>query len=316
MSEERALRDRLEQLGAQLAQQRAKADAKAEELTAALSRAQVQLTEALQRAEQAEARERALLLKLEAQGGPAQDDSAHLLVALSRPPPDPEAAAQLVANTGLLGLVDARMRLRAPPPVPLVRLSATAARTLKEALEDGGLHAVTTPARLAPDAFPEAARVAALDGRLEVELAGSGKRALPYAVLRLVVAARRARTATRKVQETTRRGRQLVTQSVEEEREEVDHFLWLFAAPDVRVAITEGTALELPGERFSTRSAAQQALASLLRARAPQAVHDDRLVRLARFSLPFVKDHSHELMAELLWACVRGGDARSGLGVP
>ncbi len=304
MSQERALRERLEKLQAQLEKEHQRDEARQRALEAALATAQAEVAQARARLAEVEARERELSQRLKLSPGP----EAAWLVALAQVPEDAAAAATLIAATGGLTLAEARLRLRGPPPLPLLRLPQPKAEALKAALKDAGLVAVTSAATIPKETLPIVRRAVLQEDALEVELPGQPPSRIPYGALRLLLAGRRPRKAVRELVAAQMGVRDEGLTVVRGLAHQADSFLWLYAGSGVRMAFTERTLVEGRGvEKTLTRSAALTHLLTTLRARAPKAVFDDRLFSLAHAPVPFVEQDSQEVMAELMWSCLESG---------
>lgn len=95
---------------------------------------------------------------------------------------------------------------------------------------------------------------------------------------------------------------------VKEER--LEHFLWIYASSGMRVGLSQRTSFAgLGPKRAYGIVASFKAFVNEVCARAPQAIYDERLVRMARWKLGLISEDadSHEAMAELVWQAVLTG---------
>lgn len=228
------------------------------------------------------------------------------IVALGKVPEDLDDSLKLLSSATGLSRLDLTLRLRVEPPVPLVRLPRARAEALVAALRENGIPAVTCDVR--PPPKRQARRLVLTGEGLQVELPRQERLELSPRDLQLVVVGQRSETKTRTQLERVPNGFDSGTtlEEVEVREDSSETFLWLFALPDVRLAVSPSTRLEgfaLAGVRSALGK--QRELAAQLQAWAPAARLDDRLVRLARFQAPLLGQQSHVLLGELLWTLRR-----------
>ncbi|WP_248344535.1 hypothetical protein [Anaeromyxobacter paludicola] len=236
------------------------------------------------------------------------------LVAVVRTPEHPEDAARAVAAATGVTLAEGRMRLAPEPPALVTRAEEGPAESLVAALTRCGVAALAVDAAVPTDAD----RVVA--DRFSLESAGLSVRPafgedafLPWPeVLAILRGLRASRTQVERDQATRsfsvglavatgglRMTRQ--TEKTVRSSEETAEQVILVYARDGRCFLVSEHRLDVSclGPGLHPSSAANMAeVARLLRARAPAAFHDDRLLRLGRRPLPFVA----------------GGESRSTLG--
>jgi hypothetical protein len=228
------------------------------------------------------------------------------LLALVKPPRDPAGAAQLLAAQGGLTLAEARMRLAAEPPSLLARLSAEAADALAQTLRQGGLAAIAIDEEPPePQAFPVHRFL--LESRAQwTDRAGQTQTLAPEECLAIL----RGQSALREETEQTVKTRSLAIgaavitgglkltktteKTVRSTQEQTEQAIFVLAI-DGRVSVLRESVLDftcLGAGLQPGRTANMAALCGRLRAFAPTAYFDERLVRLGRRPLPFVLGES------------------------
>jgi hypothetical protein len=323
MDDRRELRDKLEQVQSELRRVREHMD----KLRAHHVKEREGLERQLEQARRELAELRASVAKSEAlaaipkwEPSPSRNDAARgepsivstVLVALARvPAPRDEQALMELARVTRMSPTDLRLRLAAPPPIPLLRLSPTEAETLVRELRRVGFAAVSyePPPRAAAHPLPiRAFRFE--ETALHLESERGEHLTVPWQELRLLVRGRRNTTTVETQKESfVGDGGELVrTPLADVKDEDTEHFLWAYGE-GLRVAFTISTDFSgLGAQRALARLASFQPLAEELRRRAPQVVYDDRLMRFPRISLPLVDmERSHVTFADLLWQAVRAG---------
>lgn len=237
--------------------------------------------------------------------GPSPLEGDVEVVALAKVPEDLDDTLRLLTSATGLSKLDLTLRLRVEPPVPLVRLARVRAQALAAALRENGVPVVTCDVR--PPQKHEARRLALSAQALRIETRRRNVLEIGPGSLKLVVLGRRSETKSHteleRVPDALDGGS--VLKEVEVREELTDSFIWLYAVPEVRIAVGSSTRLEgfdLP--RVQPVLQKQRDVATQLKAWAPAARLDDRLVRLARFQAPLLGQHSHVLLAELLWASI------------
>ena len=228
------------------------------------------------------------------------------LVAIVKPPQRiEEAVAAFAAATGIT-LAEGRMRLAAEPPALLARLEADLADGLVAALRKAGLAALAIDANVPTDADRILVHRFGLEPD-QVLLAPRSGDALPVAwadvlaVLRgsreqRVDAARTEKSKTFSLGMAAATGglvmRRQTTKTVHSSETSSQQVLLLYARDGRVAALVEGQVdFSCLGAELQPSSAANMSTLWLrLRARAPGAFHDDRLLRLGRRPLPFVAE--------------------------
>lgn len=324
MSETRALREKLEELQAELrrtkehleklrALQAREREPLQQELDGA-KREVAELRMRLQKAESPGTHAGTDVVLLEPMSGEAPAGATTALVALARSPSPLEPSLPALARVLKLSPVDVRFRLAPMLPAVLARLPLAQAAELRAALRAEGFLAVSCPV------VPRAARSWVTVKQFELEehsllaegLLGENVR-VRYAELRLLVRGRRIVThvEAQHMVETpnyTRYRQHWVHQTTEAKREEVEAFLWALGK-GTRLAFTQASHFNgLGGQLASTVFENLQRLTRALHQRATHAVVDDRFVQQPRFILPLVEqDRGQELLAELLFQAVEEG---------
>ncbi|MDC0709805.1 hypothetical protein POL68_15135 [Stigmatella sp. ncwal1] len=329
MSETRALRNTLEATQAELRRSKLHLD----KLRSHHERERASLQQALETARQEVAelhRRHEELLEARAQrqaeaaleqavsvviGPPATSPTA--LVALVRRPEPLEQALPVLSRLTGLPPADLRLRLAMILPCVLVRVPMAEADALLKALHAEGFLAVSSevPSRLA-EGLMLVRRFTLTDEGLQLEGLRGQRQHMAYDRLRLLVRGRRLTTSVEKRLEWSlpdprplagRRGFavQELTQH-EFKKEEHNPFLWAYFE-GLRVTFRQGTQFQGLGDRRgSTLYESLQNLTGALRQRATQAVVDERLMGMPRFSLPLVEqERSQELFADLLFQAVK-----------
>jgi len=226
------------------------------------------------------------------------------LVAIARAPERPDEAAKALADAAGFTLAEARMRLAPEPPALLARLEAGRADALVSALRTAGLAALAVDSEVPSDrdrlvaarlAFSEAGAV--FTPRLGEAMAVAWADVL--AILRGLRAARRETERTEKSWrfsaaaaivtgglEMTRR----VERTVRSSEESTGQVILVYARDGRAAMLAEGgldfTCLGPGLQPSSTANMAE--VARRLREAAKGAFYDERLLRLARRSLPFL----------------------------
>jgi hypothetical protein len=324
MSETRALRERLEELQAEL--RRAKEHL--EKLRAHQAREREPLQQELEAARRELAELRLRLQKAESPEGPpgtgtalpelasggSPEGATTALVALARSPSPLEASLPALARVLKLSPVDVRFRLAPMLPAVLARLPLAQAAELRAALRAEGFLAVSCPV------VPRAARSWTTVRQFELEehslnvegMRGESVR-VRYAELRLLMRGRRIVTQVEtwhEVETHSHAGyaRHRVNTTREVRNEQVENFLWALGK-GARLAFTQSTHFNGLGDQLASSVFENlQRLMKELQRRAPHVVLDERLVQQPRFVLPQVDpDRGQELLAELLLQAVEEG---------
>jgi hypothetical protein len=313
MSDARILREKIDQVQAELRQMRAELDKQRTQH----ARAQQALHEALEdtrreaarlraRLEKAEARERerteAAALGEEPSRGESPAAVADVLVALARPPASVEESLPVLSKLLRLSPVDVRMRLAASQPSVLARLPEFEAQMLRELLTAEGFAVVSAEMSQLVGVLTAVRRFRLEEQHLSIEDAKGVPQQVPYAQLRLVVRGRRKTTLIERTEEVEydRTVEARVRKETIIRHPRVENFLWVYGGT-VRAAFTEETSFaSLGAQRGLTRHASLQSLLAQLRQRAPQAVVDERLMGPS-LSLPMVgPERSQEVLAGLM----------------
>lgn len=226
------------------------------------------------------------------------------LVAVVRPAPNAEEAARAVAAATGLTLAEARMRLSPEPPALLARLEDGRAAALVAALRGAGLGAVAVDVRCPTDRDRVLARGFAVDdaGLTLTPRAGEPV-VLGWAEVTAILRGMRASRSEVERTETSKRlsvgtaiatgGLKLTrtsTRQVRAAEETTEQVILVYARGGRAATLAEGQ-LEFSclGAGMQPSSAGNMAeLARRLRARAPGAFYDERLLRLGRRPLPFL----------------------------
>lgn len=226
------------------------------------------------------------------------------LVAIARPPERPDEAARALAAAAGLALAEARMRLAAEPPALLARLEAGPAGALVAALRAAGLAALSVGLEVPSDRE----RLVAV----RFELSGEGALLAPRfgEVMELawadVLAVLRGQRAVRRETERTEKSRRFsaaaaivtsgavptrgVTRTFRSSEESAEQVILVYARDGRAAALAEGSLdFTCLGPGLQPSSTANMAeVARRFREGARGAFYDERLLRLARRSLPFV----------------------------
>jgi len=226
------------------------------------------------------------------------------LVAFARAPERPDEAAKALAGAAGLTLAEARMRLAPEPPALLARLEAGRADALASALRSAGLAALSVGSEVPSDRDRLVAARFALSGAGAVFTPRLGE-AMAVAWTDVLAILRGLRVARRETEWTEKskrfsaaaaiatsglvmtRGVEKTVRSSEESTEQVI----LVYARDGRAAMLAegGVDYSCLGAGLQPSSTANMAeLARRLREAARGAFYDERLLRLARRSLPFL----------------------------
>jgi hypothetical protein len=249
------------------------------------------------------------------------------LVALALPPKDAASAVKLLCETAGYAPAEARMRVAGEAPLVVARLEDAPADALCDALRRAGLAALAVPARPPADSDRLVARALRFTSdavwftpRMGAELE------VPYrsitALLRGLHVSREQGVRT----ETQRKfslGKAIITQGfsmtttekkeVKFETESADQFLYVYGgAQPVAVYESEvGFACLGPDVRPS-RIENLNLVSTRIRAKAPGAFFDDRLLRMGRRTLPFDGGRPADVVAELLHQAVDQGLLEAG----
>ncbi|MFZ5471073.1 MAG: hypothetical protein ACOZIN_16725 [Myxococcota bacterium] len=232
------------------------------------------------------------------------------LVALARTPENIEDAVLLLSSLPGLSTADARLRLRAPPPSPLIILPSALAEALCEALRDNGFASVSCDARIQLDRTRVQVRGFALeDEGIRFNPQEPGPAFVPFAELSLLI--RGTRVVERPETELSPLPWQMRGGTKKDKRrsEHVTDFLWVYSRAGAKFELSHPLDFGGLGERMRPLARQNmQVLVETLRQRAPQVVYDQQLVRMARWSLALLKDgDKHEAVAELIWQAVLAG---------
>jgi hypothetical protein len=323
MSETRALRDKLEELQAELRRTkehleklRAHQSRERESLGQELGAARRDVAGLRTRLEQLEARESEPRLVSTVAPRPAPavlDRSGSVptsLLALVQKPDRTEEAILKLARLLKLSPVDVRFRLTPMEPAVLTRLPTPEARAVREALRAEGF--MTVIAEVPPRAAGGLMTVRNFslgEQGLSLESTRGERQEVPYARLRLLIRGRRNTTVVEMREETpleveSDRPRE----QVKKKFERVEQFLWIYGE-GLRAAFTLETRFSgLSGARPLSAFESLQALTEQLRQRAPHTVLDERLMQAPRFTLPLVdEDRGQELLGDLLYQAVQEG---------
>lgn len=262
------------------------------------------------------------------------------LVALIRPPTNPEEAVRALAETAAITAAESRMRLAPEPPALLARLDDAAAEVLAANLRARGMAALAVDARVPSDADRLLVRSFSLDADAAHFTPRAGEAlTLPWGEIAMILRAVRAvRSDTEHTEKSTRLsvGKAVVTgglmftktteRTVRTSEEAVEQLVLVYTRSGSVVALAE-TRLEFTGLGVlqPSRTANMAELARRLRERAPGAFSDDRLLRLGRRTLPFVAGGDSriaaggvattradtattvDVLAEILWRALGAG---------
>jgi len=227
----------------------------------------------------------------------------HLVATVQAVPALEAAVAALIEAAGMTA-AEARMRLAPEPPALLARLPPDRAATLVAALRMAGAKAVAIDEDVPADEDRFQVRSFVFEESGASFTARSGETlSLGWEAVRLVLRGVRAeRTTTAHTESSTRfsLGRTVLTgglvmtkkttSTVHGHQESSEQFVLVHGEAGERALLAEGS-LEFTGLgplMQPSRTANVGVVAAELKRRAPQAFHDDRLVRLGRRALPFL----------------------------
>ncbi|ADO74228.1 hypothetical protein [Stigmatella aurantiaca] len=239
------------------------------------------------------------------------------LVALVRRPEPLEQAIPILSRLTRLPPADVRLRIAMILPAVLVRVPIAETDALLKALHSEGFLAVSSevPSRLA-EGIMTVRRFTLDEQGIQLEDRRGQRQHVAYAGLRLLVRGRRLTPSVEKRLEWSlpeprplggRRGFSVQELKQREiKKEEHNQFLWAYFE-ELRVAFSQGTQFQSMGaQRGATLYESLQNLTAALRQRAAQAVVDERLMGMPRFSLPLVEEErGQELFADLLFQAVK-----------
>lgn len=226
------------------------------------------------------------------------------LVAIARAPERPDEAAKAVADAAGLTLAEARMRLAPEPPALLARLEAARADALVSALRTAGLAALSVDSEVPSDRDRLVAAHFALSGAGAIFTPRFGD-AMAVAwsdVLAILRGLRAARQETERTEKSKRFSAaaaiatsgfvmtRRVEKTVRSSEESIEQVILVYASDGRAVMLAEG-GIDYSGlgPGLQPSSAANMAeVARRLREAAKGAFYDERLLRLARRSLPFL----------------------------
>jgi hypothetical protein len=326
MSETRALRDKLEELQAELRRSkehleklRAHQSRERESLGQELEVARREVVGLRTRLAQLEPRQREPQAQVAAplpQAAPVVVGRAGAaptaLVALVHKPERLDEALPKLARLLKLSPADMRLRLSALAPVVVARLPVSEARALCEVLRSEGFLAVSAevPARELRR-WMRVRTFSLKEHGMSLEDPQGERQELLYMQLRLLIRGRRNFTVaeTREVIPFyERREGDRPTESVKLKQERAEQYLWAYG-DDFRVAFTQETRFTgLEGARGLAAFESFQALLVQLERRAPNTVVDTRFMQQPRFTLPLVEeDQGQEMLGELLYQAIREG---------
>jgi hypothetical protein len=236
------------------------------------------------------------------------------LVAIARTPPRPQEAAQAVAAATGLTLAETRMRLAPEPPALLARMEDDEADALVATLRGVGLAVLAIDANAPSDRDRTVAHTVAL-GAAGASFTSRAGEALEVAwpdVLAVLRATRmeRAEAMTTEASKKFSAGKALLTgglaftkkseKVVRSAQEQTEQLILLYARDGSAAALVE-TQLDfsfLGKELGPSRTANMALVAQKLRARAPAAFYDERLLRLGRRPLPFMLSEARTQVAK------------------
>jgi hypothetical protein len=249
------------------------------------------------------------------------------LVALALPPKDAAPALKFLCETAGYAPAEARMRLAGEPPLILARLDDAPAEALCGALRKIGLAALTVPGRPPGDADRLVARTLRFtpeavffSPRMGAELE------VPFAAITALLRGLQVFREQGVRTETERKfslGKAIITQGFSmttTEKKEVkfetsiaDQFLLIYGgAKPVAVYESEVGFTCLGPDVRPSRIENLNLVSSRIRAKAPGAYFDDRLLRMGHRSLPFDGGRPADVVAELLHQAVDQGLLRAG----
>jgi hypothetical protein len=314
MSDIRALREKIDQVQAELRQTKAELDKQRTQH----ARDQKSLHEELEdtrheasrlrsRLEKAEERERKRVAAVAPPvDAPAREESrgaaGNMLVALARTPGSMDEALPVLSKLLRMSPADVRMRLGASQPSVLARLPDLEAEMLRDLLAAEGFGVVCADMAQLVGGLAPVRRFAFEEQRLVLEDMKGAPYEVPYSQLRLLVRGRRKSFVLEKTQETQYdpaiEARVTTEHVVKHPR--VENFLWVYGG-SVQAAFTEATNFAVLGpKRGLTKHDSLQSVLAELRQRAPQVILDERLLGPS-VSLPMVgPERSQEVLAGLL----------------
>jgi len=245
------------------------------------------------------------------------------IVALVRPPPDLDAAVRLLAEAATLTAAEARMRLAPETPALLVRLEDSAADALAAKLRAAKLAALSIGG---PSTEPFLARTIELGASaLKLTARDGTSMELPWGEIATIL---RGTSTSRESSERTETKKQFSataaivtgglimstksTSTARSSSEEVEQAIFIGARDGSLVALRE-TIVDFSclGKAMQpARTANVTVLAQQLKARAPGAFYDERLLRLGRRTLPFI---GGEMVMSRGTTSTARTDTRSGL---
>jgi len=246
------------------------------------------------------------------------------------PPPSPAPKESFTLSTGLvalmqvpsledeetlgrlgrllrLGVMDLRLRLGSPPPIVLARLPTQEARMIRDSLRVEGFAAVSCemPSRTANPLPVRRFTLGPSGLRLEGER--GERRDVLWKEPRLLVLGKRTVRTVKLEQEmyNSQHSRRPRMREVEVKGSDTSHFLWMYGE-GLWVSFSRETEFQgLEERREPSYFASLQTLAQAVREQAPQVVLDDRLLNIARLSVPLMDpERGHETIGELLWQAV------------
>ncbi|MBJ6760947.1 hypothetical protein JGU66_09240 [Myxococcaceae bacterium JPH2] len=225
------------------------------------------------------------------------------IVALVRPVSDVSSAAALLASAAGMAPAEARMRLAPEPPALLARLAPDAADTLVAKLRGAGLAALSVDEHSVEEGRTLVRTVTFADASVTFSPRSGPSLEMAWED---VVAIFRGLSLVRTQSEHTEKSRQLALGTalvtgglkmtrtaqtqVRSTEEDTSQVIFVFAR-DGRGAVLREHALDfscLGSALQPVRTANMVMLTRMLRERAPQAFHDERLMRLGKRPVPFV----------------------------
>lgn len=249
------------------------------------------------------------------------------LVALAVAPKEPGPALKFLCEAAGYAPAEARMRLAGEPPLIVARLDDGPADALCAALRNLGLAALAVPARPPGDAerlvarslrfTPEAVYFSPRQGA-ELEV--------PYAAITALLRGLHVSREEGVRTESSRKfnfGKALITQGLSitsTEKKEVkyeatsaDQFLLVYGGERPAVVYESEVAFTCLGpDVLPSRLENLNLVAKRLRAKAPGAYFDDRLLRMGHRSLPFDGGRAADVVAEILHQAVDLGLLKAG----
>ncbi|MBS2032439.1 MAG: hypothetical protein JST54_31375 [Deltaproteobacteria bacterium] len=245
------------------------------------------------------------------------------MVALVRPPPDLDAAVKLLAEAGNLTAAEARMRLAPEPPALLVRLEDATADALAGKLRAAKLAALAIGGPTAETLAPRTIELGA--DALKLTARDGTSMELPWSEIAIIL---RGTSASRESSERTETKKQFsataaivtgglvmstkTTSTARSSAEEVEQYIYVGGRDGSLAALRESVVdFTCLGKAMQpARTANVAALAQQLKAKAPGAFYDERLLRLGRRPLPFI---GGEMVMSRGTTSTTRSDTRSGL---